>query len=509
VLDTPVPSPEVTEPAQSPATSEDSGFLDHPLPEDGFLDHPLPEASQHEPPPPLPMEREDSGYFEGPREVSASEKPQSYIEQFVAELLDYEENPNDTVPLNTKDPFPRDLTEAGPNEYIYLENDILNFRDKSLHKGTPFQKQYENVKRVTQDFQSTVDISDPNRSRALIKIHENEAGDICEEILQKHQIEGRVSTRERDFLYSNKNEYYVQKTLELSQSLAGNFKAVQAEVVGLRGWHEIQRERFADDCPDCSTRHDMDGTAICSYRNLNGPQDITAPRSLPSWRAMMVGICSFITLPWTTSELIVNYGILSEDDYQWESSSPLHEELDHQSTHLGRAMMERIRIMSFKERLPIFLEWSWEKCKTTEPFLLTFYNFLRVVKSLQKHYLPPIIVVIGPVKPSRIYTRESYNDQKRERAKQNNAARVIACYLGVPLLECQVQRKPLILNPTYEWNNPEWKLEPVYNRNLSPTCELYRRMSGFLYKAMVHVKKYEISKNMATFSSQEIGEDWT
>jgi hypothetical protein len=34
-------------------------------------------------------------------------------------------------------------------------------------------------------------------------------------------------------------------------------------------------------------------------------------------------------------------------------------------------------------------------------------------------------------------------------------------------------------------------------------------MSGFLYKAMVHVKKYEISKNMATFSSQEIGEDWT
>jgi hypothetical protein len=41
-----------------------------------------------------------------------------------------------------------------PNEYIYLENDILNFRDKSLHKGTPFQKQYEAVKRVTQDFQS-------------------------------------------------------------------------------------------------------------------------------------------------------------------------------------------------------------------------------------------------------------------------------------------------------------------------------------------------------------------
>jgi hypothetical protein len=108
---------------------------------------------------------------------------------------------------------------------------------------------------------------------------------------------------------------------------------------------------------------------------------------------------------------MVNYGILSEDDYLWESSSPLHEELDHQSTHLGRAMMKRIQLMSYKEGLPIFLEWSWEKCKTTEPFLLTFYNFLRVVKSLQKHYLPPIIVVIGPVKPSRVYTMESYNDQ--------------------------------------------------------------------------------------------------
>jgi hypothetical protein len=148
VLETPCPSPEAPE-----YNSDD-------LPENND-----PDKSQQEPPPPLPVEREDSGYY-GSREVSDSESISSTekVLQSVSvteyDLLEYPEGSEDLPTLHSGIPFPRDL-DTNPDEYTYIEGDTLNFKDKSLHCGIPFKTQYEGAKLFTNDFKDCNAISDP------------------------------------------------------------------------------------------------------------------------------------------------------------------------------------------------------------------------------------------------------------------------------------------------------------------------------------------------------------
>ncbi|MFN9901767.1 MAG: hypothetical protein ACK55Z_23885, partial [bacterium] len=107
-----------------------------------------------------------------------------------------------------------------------------------LHCGIPFKTQYEGVKLFTNNFQDCNAISDPTFTGLLLKAHESDAGKICEEILQKHQDEGQISTRERHFLLQNKDKFYADKFYEFNQNQAANLKAVPAEMNGLMGWAE-------------------------------------------------------------------------------------------------------------------------------------------------------------------------------------------------------------------------------------------------------------------------------
>jgi hypothetical protein len=119
VLETPVPSPE------APEYSGDD------LPEDND-----PNRSQQEPPPPLPVEREDSGYY-GSREVSDSESSSNTEKVSInfsisdIETLEYPEDSEDLPTLHSKIPFLREL-DTNPDEYTYIEGDTLNFKDKNF-----------------------------------------------------------------------------------------------------------------------------------------------------------------------------------------------------------------------------------------------------------------------------------------------------------------------------------------------------------------------------------------
>jgi hypothetical protein len=161
------------------------------------------------------VEREDSGYY-GSREVSDSESSSSSEKVSLSftvtdyDTLEYPKGSEDLPTLHSEIPFPRDL-ETNPDEYTYIEGDTLNFKDKSLHCGIPFKTQYEGVKLFTNDFKYCNAISDPTFTGLLLKAHESDAGKICEEILQKHQDEGQVSTRERHFLIQNKDRFYAEQ----------------------------------------------------------------------------------------------------------------------------------------------------------------------------------------------------------------------------------------------------------------------------------------------------------
>jgi len=497
VLETPVPSPE------APEYSSDD------LPENND-----PNRSQQEPPPPLPVEREDSGYY-GSREVSDSESSSS-VEKFSIsfsisdiETLEYPEDSEDLPTLHSKIPFPRDL-DTNPDEYTYIEGDTLNFKDKSLHCGIPFKTQYEGVKLFTNNFQDCNAISDPTFTGLLLKAHESDAGKICEEILQKHQDEGQVSTRERHFLLQNKDKFYADKFYEFNQNQAANLKAVPAEMNGLMGWAEIQQTSYMNDCLDCNTTNRHHGKHLCEYRNMNGPVDHALPRNNGSWKAMVIGVFTLLNLPWHTSPFLLNFGFLDDSDYDWDMHFPFEMEVDFRATKLGRAINERLRVLNHRQSVPVIIEFAWAKVKDKENFAVSFYNFLRVIKDLQKGFLPPIIVAMGITMPTRNCTGNSYAKSKRENCKQLSSARAIAYCLGVPLLEIIIQRQPVIKNPRLEWNNSgEWGMNPLFNKHFLPTNEFHLRLATVLARTIDKLDNICIPKNMSTVETLDIGELWT
>ncbi len=170
--------------------------------------------------------------------------------------------------------------------------------------------------------------------------------------------------------------------------------------------------------------------------------------------------------------------------------------------------------------MPVIVEFSWAKVKDKDNFAVSFYNFLRVIKGLQKGILPPIIVAMGITMPTHNCTGNSYAKLKRENGKQTSAARALTYCLGVPLLEIIIQRQPVIKNPKLDQpviknpklernNSCEWGMNPLFNKHYLPTNEFHLRLATVLAKAINKLDNICISKNKSTVETLDIGELWT
>jgi hypothetical protein len=146
-----------------------------------------------------------------------------------AELPDYIDSQEAEVPkLSSAAPFGRDT--LGPEEYAFIEGDILNFRDKRQHLGPPLQSQIDTILKLTDSLTEAQGISDPLCANLIGKSINNETGKLCHEIMQKFIDEGKVSAREKHFLYENRGWFYAHCTKDLSVELSAGLKAISAEV---------------------------------------------------------------------------------------------------------------------------------------------------------------------------------------------------------------------------------------------------------------------------------------
>ena len=425
-------------------------------------------------------------------------------------LPDYSEDEDEEeIKITVPQPFPKETERCRPNEYLFIQDDALNFQDKSRHFGPTWQEQVQLMANMTGNFTHTELISDPARAALICKSTPNVVGHLCANIRHKIQNNERISQRERHFLEHNKNWYYSDVVQELSMSLCAELKAIQTDEIQTNGWIEIQKDRMPGDCLECLTGHREYEEEICSRRNTNGPSNCDYPILRGSWSAIMIGVCSLLTLPWKLADSFLNLSLTDMTDYDWDTDSPLGMEIDFRNTRLGRAVTKRLNLIRPDRGMPLYIEFCHSKVNSDKPYLWVLISFFKVIKSLQRVHPAPIVVVFSFATPHKKHTPRSYENLKRDFIRKGSIGRVIAHCMGVPFLELVVQRRPSLFSDTFQWNNSDhWNMEPLFNRYIQPTIELNTRIAANLTKVSLHVSTSDFPREIACFESEEIGEPW-
>jgi hypothetical protein len=76
--------------------------------------------------------------------------------------------------------------------------------------------------------------------------------------------------------------------------------------------------------------------------------------------------------------------------------------------------MKKMNVLKPEHRLPIFIEFCWEKVNTEKPFIVVIFNFLRVIKRVQNLCRPPIVALMTLATPSQKAHNKFLFELKRE-----------------------------------------------------------------------------------------------
>ena len=146
-------------------------------------------------------------------------------------------------------------------------------------------------------------------------------------------------------------------------------------------------------------------------------------------------------------------------------------EINKAENSFYQALLARIKIAGFDNKIPIFCEFansssqglgiSWEHHAI---------GFMRVLKNLQRQYIGPLIMVIPPVQYTSESDLTSYNEKKLSWIKNSLAIRTMGQLFGIPVLCLNIQTFPEGEKFT---RNRFWKNEAIFNKNGIGTLEYF------------------------------------
>jgi hypothetical protein len=393
-------------------------------------------------------------------------------------------------------------------KYTFIQGDLLNFSDKRRHSGPSLKEQFKVLSDFTQDLTNSTAISNPKLASLIRHSHPSTEGKKAKQIMEKFTNSQPLSQREVHFVRKNRGYLYNTITEKISARIALHMKAMTTEQILLNDWEEVQGEHGESDCTGCKTRHpaEIDPHA-CSTRNSNGPSLAAKPLPPGNWRATMLGVVSFLSLPWTLSSSFLNLSFMNNEEYEYDLAAPLSQAVGPRDCPLGRSILDRLKLLS--EAIPVFVEFSNEKGNINKTYTENLYNFLRTIRAVQRTYSPPIVVVLGLPVPNKQSTAEAYMNLKKRAAEQTNIARILGHFLGVSVLEPSVQRKPCLLAEGFEWLNTNWEhAQPLFNKHLQQTPECLRRISASLDFTLELLEPWILPDEVKGVRTNEVGEIW-
>jgi hypothetical protein len=133
--------------------------------------------------------------------------------------------------------------------------------------------------------------------------------------------------------------------------------------------------------------------------------------------------------------------------------------------------------------VPIFCEFFPSSAHDTQAsFEDHAFGFVRVLKSLQKQYKGPLVMVFTPVAYTSDLDWNTYNAKKMDWAKHATLLRTMGQFCNVPVLcltiqTCNEDGETGVIRNRY-WNN-----EPLFTKQGGFTCEYFARIRYMLTEA--------------------------
>jgi hypothetical protein len=147
------------------------------------------------------------------------------------------------------------------------------------------------------------------------------------------------------------------------------------------------------------------------------------------------------------------------------------------------ALLSRLVKAGVNNTVPVFCEFFPSSVHDSQTsFEDHAFGFVRVIKSLQKQYKGPIVMVFTPVVYTSGLDWHAYNAQKVEWVKQETLLRTMGQFCNVPVLCLRIQT----CNEDGErWvtRNRFWNNEPIFTKRGELTCEYYARIRDMLIGA--------------------------
>ena len=139
------------------------------------------------------------------------------------------------------------------------------------------------------------------------------------------------------------------------------------------------------------------------------------------------------------------------------------------------------------------------------------FGFLKVIRSIQKQYIPPIIVILSTTVPPRSHSQTGYQKAKRLAAQRSNIARIFGNLMEVPVYEMILQSRPSTKDLTLEfidslWLQPDMGFESLFNANCQATPQFYLRLDLALRRLITLVNPIVLPKFYLNRTEGE--EDW-
>jgi hypothetical protein len=147
------------------------------------------------------------------------------------------------------------------------------------------------------------------------------------------------------------------------------------------------------------------------------------------------------------------------------------------------ALLERLKKIGFNNTTPVFCEFFLSfVCTSQTSFEDHAYGFMRVLKSLQKQYKGPLVMVFTPVAYTSGLDWDTYNATKRNWTKHATLLRTMGQFCNVPVLcltiqTCNEDGETGVIRNRY-WNN-----EPLFTKQGGFTCEYFARIRYMLTEA--------------------------